>query len=100
VNTAIILGEANTRRAIYVTIGLAAVFLLTAIVQNAFPLWLGAVLLVSVAISMFFKPKTDMRGSQFVDPSGAIQAQALIIFNLTATTWLATVLIRQVLFLV
>ncbi len=98
-NTAIILGEANTRRAIYLTIGLAAACLLTAIAQNAFPLWLGMVLLISAPMSMLFKHKTDMRGSQIVDPSGAMQMQMLFIFNMTATVWLAAVVGRQLLLL-
>ncbi|HLV33890.1 MAG TPA: prenyltransferase, partial [Spirillospora sp.] len=70
-NTAILLGEANARRAMYLAIGLAAVCMLTAIVRMVFPLWLGLALLVSIAISMLFRPQADMRGSQAVDISGA-----------------------------
>src|SRR5690606_19330331 len=72
-NTAILLGEANARRAMYLAIGLAAVCMLTAIVRMVFPLWLGLALLVSIAISMLFRPQADMRGSQAVDISGAAQ---------------------------
>src|SRR5690606_37843890 len=56
-NTAILLGEANARRAMYLAIGLAAVCMLTAIVRMVFPLWLGLALLVSIAISMLFRPQ-------------------------------------------
>lgn len=94
-NTAIILGEANTRRAIWLTIGLAAACILAAVVQNAFPLWLGIVALFAVAISMFFKSTTDMRGTTTVDASGRIQLQGLIVFNLTAGVWLAAALFQQ-----
>jgi 1,4-dihydroxy-2-naphthoate octaprenyltransferase len=94
-NTAIILGEANTRRAIYLTIALAGACILAATVQNAFPLWLGVVVLGGVAVSMLFRPKTDMRGSQFVDASGAVQVQGLFVFNLIAIVWLVAVLVQQ-----
>jgi 4-hydroxybenzoate polyprenyltransferase len=95
-NTAILLGEANTRRAMYLTIGLAAACLLAAVLQNVFPLWLGLVGLVGVAISMLFRPKTDMRGTDVVDPSGAVQMQGLIVFNFVTVTWLAWVVVHQV----
>ncbi len=95
-NTAIVLGEANTRRAIYLSIGLAAACLLAAIVQSAFPLWLGGALLVSVAISMLFKPETDMRGGEAVEASGKMQIQGLLVINLTVVAWLAWMLINQI----
>lgn len=98
-NTAIVLGEHNTKRAMYLTIGMAAVCLLVAIVQGLFPVWLGAVLLLSIPVSMVFRPKTDMRGGQAVDMSGAIQIQSLIVLNLTITAWLAVTLAQQVLLL-
>lgn len=94
-NTAILLGEANARRAMYLTIGLAAVCMLAAIVRMVFPLWLGLALLVSVAISMLFRPTSDMRGSAAVDFSGAAQIQSMIAINLTIGMWLFQVLITQ-----
>lgn len=95
-NTAIILGENNTRWAMYLSIALAATCLLAAIVQGVFPLWLGLVLLLSIVISMFFRPRTDMRGTAAVDASGAAQIQGVIIINLTIAVWLAQVLYTQV----
>jgi 4-hydroxybenzoate polyprenyltransferase len=95
-NTAIILGENNTRWAMYLSIALAAACLLAAIVQGVFPLWLGLVLLMSIVISMFFRPRTDMRGTMAVDSSGAAQIQGIIIMNLTIAVWLAQVLYMQV----
>lgn len=97
-NTAILLGEANARRAMYLAVGLAAVCLLTAIVNMVFPLWLGLALLVSIAISMFFRPKADMRGTSAIDLSGAAQIQSLITVNLTIGMWLAQVLVVQLFF--
>jgi len=87
-NTAIILGEANTRRAMYLSIGLAFTCLLAAIVQGAFPLWLGLVVLISVPVSMLFRTGNDMRGGVVVDASGTMQFQTLIIFNVIMAAWL------------
>lgn len=95
-NTAIVLGENNTRWAMYLTIGLAGVCLLAAIVQGVFPLWLGLVLLLSVAVSMLIRPSTDMRGTATLDASGTTQIQGVIVMNITIGVWLAQVLIAQV----
>jgi 4-hydroxybenzoate polyprenyltransferase len=95
-NTAIILGENNTRRAMYLAVGLAAACILAAVVRQAFPLWLGLVLLVSAAVSMLFKPKTDMRGTKAADTSGSLQIQGLMIANLTTAVWFAEVLLTQI----
>jgi 4-hydroxybenzoate polyprenyltransferase len=94
-NTAIILGEANTRRAMYLAFGLAGACILAAAIRQVFPLWLGLVLLVSVAVSMLFRPKTDMRGSQATEINGRIQIQLMMIVNLTITVWFAEVLFTQ-----
>lgn len=94
-NTAIILGENNTRRAMYLALGLAGACVLAAVVRDVFPLWLGLVLLVSVAVSMLFKPQTDMRGGKAV-ASGGIQVQALMVANLTVAVWLVEVLFSQI----
>lgn len=95
-NTAIILGERNTRLAMYAAIGLAAVCMLAAIVQGVFPLWLGLVLVVSIAVSMLVSPKTDMRGGAAVEMSGALQIQGLVVANITVVTWLVAVLFGQI----
>jgi 4-hydroxybenzoate polyprenyltransferase len=94
-NTAIILGERNTRMVMYLTIGLAGVCLLAAVVRGAFPLWLGLVFLVSIAISMFFHSSTDMRGGAAADISGPAQIQGLIAVNITISIWLAEMLFTQ-----
>ncbi len=94
-NTAIILGEANTRRAMYLSVAMAGGCLLVAIFGAAFPLGLGAVLVVSIIISSFFRSSVDMRGSQFADATGAAQTQGLIAINLTVAAWLLWVLAEQ-----
>lgn len=95
-NTAIILGQANTKRVMYLTIGLAATCLFAAIWQGAFPIWLGLVVLVSLPVSMLFRPRTDMRGTVAVEASGMMQVQALISLNLIIAVWLLEALIHQV----
>ena len=95
-NTAIILGEANTRRVMYLTIGLAGTCLLAAIIQGAFPIWLGLVLLVSLPISMLYRPRTDMRGGVAADASGMMQVKAIISVNLIVAVWLIEAIVRQV----
>jgi 4-hydroxybenzoate polyprenyltransferase len=94
-NTAIILGENNTKRAMYLAIGLAAACFLAAIIQNAFPLWLGAVVLISVPVSMFFSSTTDMRGSAAVEASGAVQGRFLFSLNFIAAAWLIQMIVSQ-----
>ncbi|MBI1259115.1 MAG: hypothetical protein GC204_16725 [Chloroflexi bacterium] len=95
-NTAIILGAANTRRVMYLTIGLAGTCLLAAIIQGAFPIWLGLVLLISLPISMLYRPRTDMRGGVAADASGMMQVQAIISVNMIVAVWLIEALVRQV----
>lgn len=87
-NTAIMLGEVNARRMMYLSIGLALLCILVAIFKDVFPLGLGAALLVSVGISALFKTEVDARGSVAADASGALQVQALIVVNLTIASWL------------
>lgn len=96
-NTAIILGPNYTRKMMYLTIGLAAACFLAAIVQGVFPLWLGAVALVAVPVSMFYRSTTDMRGTVAVDASGRAQVQGLIVFNSIIGVWLLQVVATQLL---
>lgn len=94
-NTAIILGESNTKIAMYAAVALAGVCFLTAIIQGAFPLWLGLVVLISIPISIVLSPKTDMRGGKAVDVSGGMQVQSLMVANLTVGVWLVWVIATQ-----
>jgi 4-hydroxybenzoate polyprenyltransferase len=95
-NTAIILGENNTRRVMYLAIGFAGACLLAAIIQGVFPFWLGIVLLLSIPVSMLFRSQTDMRGGVAVDMSGGLQMQTLVVVNLTIAVWLAWVIVSQI----
>ncbi len=94
-NTAIVLGAANARRAMYLSVGLAGLCLLAAIARQVFPLWLGLALLVSIALSMLYRPNGDMRGSSAAEFGGSAQAQSLVAINLTIGIWLAQVLLVQ-----
>lgn len=94
-NTAIVLGERNTRIAMYGAVAIAAACLLAAVVGGVFPLWLGLVVLVSVPMSMFFSSRTDMRGAVAVDRSGAVQVQALFVINAVVLAWLAQTVAGQ-----
>lgn len=96
-NTAIVLGEHNTRRAMYLTMALAAACLMFAIVQGVFPFWLALVVLVAVPLSMMVRPQTDMRGTQIVEASGSMQVQGLIIANAVIVVWLIQVIAAQLL---
>lgn len=97
-NTAIVLGEANTRRVMYLSIGLAAVCLGVAIFRDVFPLGLGIALLLSVfATSRLNTHNVDMRGGEAVDISGRMQVRGLLIVNLTVAAWFIWEIARQVL---
>lgn len=96
-NTAIILGQRNTKVMMYLTISLAAICILISIVERVFPVELGLALLISIAISLFFRIDVDMRGSKAVDVSGTIQIRGLIVINLTIASWLIFVLAQQML---
>jgi 4-hydroxybenzoate polyprenyltransferase len=97
-NTAIVLGEAPTKIVMYGCILLAVACLLIAIVQSVFPLWLGAVLIVSVPVSRLLSPNKgrDMRGTVSVDFSGSFQLQIMTAVNLTVAVWFAWVVVSQV----
>ena len=95
-NTAILLGERNAKVLMYVMAVLAAVCMLVAILGGAFPYWLIVVVVVAIPVSFLFRPRKDFRGTEFVDASGAIQQQALFVFNAVAFVWLIAQIIQQV----
>lgn len=94
-NTSIILGEANTRIAIWITIGLGVGSLLMAILQSLFPWWLGAVAIVAILASMLVRPQGDMRGSTVDVAGAAMQIRGLIVFNIIMLAWLVVVVVSQ-----
>jgi 4-hydroxybenzoate polyprenyltransferase len=95
-NTAILLGEKYTRRVMTGSVVLAALCSLAAILQNAFPLWLGAVVVLGIPVSLLFRTERDMRGGKAADKSGQMQIQAVVVFNLIVTVWLVQALFVQV----
>lgn len=95
-NTSIILGEQYTRYAIWLTIGLGVVCMLVAILQNAFPVWLGGAAVIGIVVSLMFRPTGDMRGSTADVAGAALQIRALIVFNTIMLVWLAVVAFAQV----
>ncbi len=94
-NTAILLGEVNTKRMMYLSIVLAVLCILVAIFRDVFPIGLAGVLFISIIISSLFKSTTDARGTQAVDASGTVQIQGLIVINLTVAAWLIYVVFEQ-----
>lgn len=97
-NTAIVLGERNTRVAMYLAILLGGICLLAAVVQGVFPFWLALVGVVAIPVSMLINPQTDMRGSIGLDRiSPILQVQGLVIANIIITVWLGQVVIVQIL---
>jgi 4-hydroxybenzoate polyprenyltransferase len=94
-NTAILLGKKNAQLMMYLALVLAGICLLGAIVQEVFPVWLIGALLAGVAVSFFFKPSSDSRGTEAIDPTGAMQNQALIVINVTVGLWLVYVIAEQ-----
>jgi 4-hydroxybenzoate polyprenyltransferase len=94
-NTAITMGQKITYILMYASVALVFVCVLLAIIQGAFPVWLTAAIVISLVVSMFFKPKTDMRGGEAVDITGALQIQFWIAFNSFIVIWLIGVLLSQ-----
>lgn len=87
-NTAVLLGERATAILGYLSIGLALLFMLAAILQGLFPAWLGTILVIGMIACLLFPWELDMRGNLAQD-GGNLQRPALIIANMLALTWLA-----------
>jgi 4-hydroxybenzoate polyprenyltransferase len=94
-NTAILIGERNTRRAMYLAIVLAVICFIVAVVRGAFPAWLAIPLAIAIVLSAMIRPKTDMRGGEFAEASGAIQVQFALSINVIAAIWLAERVVTQ-----
>lgn len=92
-NTAIIVGDRITRFLMYLCVGLAIVFFLTAFALGILPIWLPFFgVAVFVVVMLVYRPGKDMRGGEVVDRSGSIQIQFLITSNTVVAFWLALVL--------
>jgi 4-hydroxybenzoate polyprenyltransferase len=86
-NTAIMVGQANAQRLMYAAIAGAVLCFVAAFVVGVFPWWLLIVIGVSGALSLLFRPTTDMRGGQAIDASGAVQVRVLIAMNIMTVGW-------------
>lgn len=93
-NTAVLLGRRGAQVLMYVMAGLAALFALIAILNGLFPTWLGVVAVIAIPVSFLFRPRTDFRGTEFVDVSGTVQNQALFVFNAIALAWLVVYVVQ------
>ncbi len=87
-NTAVLLGKRATGLLGYLSIALALIFMLAAMLQGLFPAWLGTILVIGIIACLLFPWELDMRGNLAQD-GGNLQRPALIIANLLALTWLA-----------
>ncbi len=94
-NTTILLGKANSMRAIYATIGLALSCLILAVLRGVFPLWLGIPLAVSAVVAYMYRPKSDPRGGQVENAGGKMQGQGLVLINSVVSFWFAVALLQQ-----
>ena len=88
-NTAGLLGKGLTALLGHASIALALLFMVAAILQGLFPVWLGTILLLSVFTCLLFPWEMDMRGNLAQD-GGNMQRPGLIVANLAALTWLAS----------
>lgn len=94
-NTAILLGETRTRGVMYVTIGIAIICLVIAILSQVFPIGLIIAAVIGFFVSARYRGRTDMRGSPAVEASGAMQIRGLILLNFIIFSWFVYVLASQ-----
>lgn len=89
-NTASILGKMVTDRLSQGTMVITVLCVFIAALTGVFPLWLGAVFLLSTPMILFLLRNNtrDMRGSQTDDPMALMQRKALYIINITLLVWL------------
>lgn len=86
-NTAMLLGRANTVRAMTICAVLTVICFIIAIIYRVFPFWLGWVLGASIFIVSLFRWDIDMRGNE-TDTSGMVQRPVLITANMVTFMWL------------
>lgn len=88
-NTAILLGQRLTSILGHLSIAMALICMIFAILQGLFPNWLGAILVIGVVSCGLLPWELDMRGNLAKD-GGNLQRPALIVANLLALVWLAS----------
>lgn len=92
-NTAWLVGEANTRRLMYLSMALGAACLVATIALGLWPLWLLIVPALLAPLFLVVRPGTDARGTAAIDASGQVQMAFLIIANAVVLAWLAVELL-------
>ncbi len=88
-NTAVLLGKGPTSILGHLSIAVALLCMLAAILQGLFPAWLGTILVIGVITTVIFPWELDMRGNLASD-GGNVQRPGLIVANLLALVWLAS----------
>ena len=88
-NTAVLLGRGSTSILGHISIAVALLCMLAAILQGLFPVWLGTILVIGVITTVIFPWEFDMRGNLASD-GGNVQRPGLIVANLLALVWLAS----------
>lgn len=93
-NTASLLGKSLTKNVGYLCAAIGAICLLLTILNNAFPLWLAGVILLSLPLVKLVAKGKDMRGDVASDAVGDVQVQFLLVANIVLIVWLIYVLIN------
>ena len=88
-NTAVLLGKGPTSILGHLSLFIALICMLAAILQGLFPTWLGTILIIGVVTTIIFPWELDMRGNVALD-GGNVQRPGLIIANFLALVWLAS----------
>ena len=87
-NTASVLGPRLTQMLMYGSLIAALACLAITIAWGLWPLWLVVVPVVMAPLLIFFRPSTDMRGTEAIDVSGRVQLGFILIANATVLVWL------------
>ncbi len=88
-NTAIIVGERITRLLMHLCVILAGFFFLAAFALGVLPIWLPFVgTAIFALVTLIYRPRKDMRGSEALDKTSSVQIQFLITANATVGMWL------------
>ena len=94
-NTASILGLQLTDYLSKASVALTVLCVVIAAVVGVFPIWLGAVLLITAPIVLYLLRDNhrDMRGTETDDPMALLQRKILYVLNITLLVWLAVAFI-------
>ena len=96
-NTAIVVGKRNARLLMYSSVAVALVLMLYAVYVQVIPLWIVSVPLLIAPIFFFMRPPAqDMRGAMITEISGNVQANMLVLANVTIAVWLIAIMLHLV----